>query len=501
MMVSSIYRSVPPAIGAVILALVAQLGLAAAPTTTLLPVVPGTPETRSTPFIAWFGDLGKLGYVEEEYLVSGDANVYEYVDDAAESPDVQVVNPQVPYTTRILVRRPEKPRQFNGTLFLEILNPTAGWDGDPIWNNAFNYIPRSGAAWVGVSSKPVAVDFLRDSWGSPPFALRNNSRYASLSMPFFGQVWDILAQIGTLLKAAGDPNNPMAEFDVRRIILVGYSQSVAYQITFANSFHERTRLPDGSPVVDGYYVAAGGSSAKIVNLLNAVPGPFGVQEGLALGDARNLLMVNAPVVRFQTQTEVVSPAFGFTFTVRQTESDFPLVRTYEMAGGAHVDVATGAVGGVALNRDLGFPPFGAGCGLPINPINIGLVQSALLEVTDQWVRGADFPPPSRLFNLDLSTVPAIVVDDDGNAVGGVRPPTIEVPLGRYVGNNTGGGFCFLFGGFDAFSDAEVASRYGSHGQYVRRVSQEATRAVGERFLLQPDARTLRNDAAQSAIGK
>lgn len=97
------------------------------PTTQLLPVVPGDPETRSTPFIAWFQDLSLAGYVEEEYSVTGLADIYGYVDDAAQSPEVEVIETDTPYTTRILVRRPEQPERFNGTVFLEVLNATAGW--------------------------------------------------------------------------------------------------------------------------------------------------------------------------------------------------------------------------------------------------------------------------------------------------------------------------------------------------------------------------------------
>jgi hypothetical protein len=78
---------------------------------------------------------------------------------------------------------------------------------------------------------------------------------------------------------------------------------------------------------------------------------------------------------------------------------------------------------------------------------------------------------------------------------------LEVPLGNYLAFNTGGGFCFLFGGFVPFDDAQLRSRYRNHGQYVKRLTAEATRAVRERFLLQPDAQTLRGQAAQSSIGK
>ena len=79
------------------------------PATQLLPIVPGDPETRSTPFIAWFQDLSLQGYVEEEFLLEGLANIYGYVDDAAQLPAVNVIDTGIPYTTRFLVRRPEHP--------------------------------------------------------------------------------------------------------------------------------------------------------------------------------------------------------------------------------------------------------------------------------------------------------------------------------------------------------------------------------------------------------
>ena len=104
------------------------------PTTTPLPIIAGTAETRSTPFIAWFEDLSGSNYVEREYLISGDANVYEYVDNAAQSTQVRVRQADIPYTSRILVRRPVSAHQFNGTVYLEVLNPTAGWDFELIFH-------------------------------------------------------------------------------------------------------------------------------------------------------------------------------------------------------------------------------------------------------------------------------------------------------------------------------------------------------------------------------
>ena len=47
-------------------------------------------------------DLAALGYVEEEFFVSGAANVYDWAADGA----LTVKTANAPYTTRILVRRP-----------------------------------------------------------------------------------------------------------------------------------------------------------------------------------------------------------------------------------------------------------------------------------------------------------------------------------------------------------------------------------------------------------
>ena len=127
---SLIARSV---VSVLLVLLIATPALAERPTTKLLPVIPGDEETRSTPFIAWFQDLPSMGYVEEEYSVSGKANIYGYLDDVGEDPRVVVQTPDVPYTTRILVRRPAdcmdkagKCRRFNGTVYVEVLNATAG---------------------------------------------------------------------------------------------------------------------------------------------------------------------------------------------------------------------------------------------------------------------------------------------------------------------------------------------------------------------------------------
>lgn len=463
------------------------------PTTKLLPLIPGDPETRSTPFIAWFQDLSLQGYVEEEYSVTGLANIYGYVNDAAQSPEVEVIEADLPYTTRILIRRPEQPGRFNGTVFLEVLNATAGWDGDPIWQSNFKHMTREGSVWVGVSAKPVTVDFLRDGWGKTSLLVRNASRYQSMSMPQFGQVWDMLSQIGVLLKTPGSGDTPLSDFGVKRIIMVGYSQSADYLVTYANSFYALAMTAYGSSVIDGFFISAGRPRAKHVT----GPTDF-TPESLAAGDARNLILTDAPVFRFQTQTEVIG--FG-TFRVRQSEWDNPMMRFYEMAGGSHVDTQINAIGGQALVRDLGLPSsFCPTPLLPYNPIAIGYVQSALLAGLDRWIWTGVEPPPSRFMDLVFpGGLAEIVLDTHGNAVGGVRPPQTEVPLGTYLPSNEGPGFCSLFGGFEPFDDHTLRSLYGNHEAYVSQMTRAIDDSEQAGFLLSVDAATQRRDAAAQVL--
>jgi hypothetical protein len=481
-------RAVAASAAAVILTIAATGAHAGgAVTTTRLDIIPGAPETRSTPFLAWYQDLSQVGYVEEEYLVSGTANVYGYLDNVAQRPEVQVIDPDLPYVTRILVRRPIQPAHFNGTVFVDVLNATAGWDGDAIWYGTYDYMIRSGAIWVGVSTKPVTVNFLRDRWGRAPWPTRDASRYATLSMPAFGQVWDMMTDVGALLKSPGNAHNPLDGFDVERLIMVGYSQSAAYQVTYANSFHESSRLPNGTPVYDGYYISAGGARAKDVT------GASAATENLPAGDLRNFIRVDAPVIRFQTQTEVVNFP---SWTVRQSEAQYPWLRTYEVAGGSHVDTWRDVEGGKALVRDLGLPPsFCPAPANPINPLRTGHFESAALKNLIRWIKSGVQPPPSQFMALTTSSAGAVALarDADGNVIGGVRPPQLRTPTGAYLESNSGPGFCGLYGGFAPFSAERLDALYRNRGAYVSSFVRGVARAVQEGYLLNADAEQVRTE--------
>ncbi|MEO6368408.1 MAG: alpha/beta hydrolase domain-containing protein, partial [Steroidobacteraceae bacterium] len=105
-------------------------------------------------------DLAARGYVESELLVSGYANVYDWAE-AGSAAAVAVRNADVPYTTRILVRRPLDARKFSGRVVVELLNPAGHYDVAPLWGLSYEYFLRRGDAWVGVTVKPSALATLQ----------------------------------------------------------------------------------------------------------------------------------------------------------------------------------------------------------------------------------------------------------------------------------------------------------------------------------------------------
>ena len=98
--------------------------------------VPTTAAVSGAPVI----NLAARGYVEEEFLMSGGATVYQQSGLWLSNGhwNVSVAQRNVPYTTRLLVRYPTNPARFNGTVVVEWLNESMGIDADPGWAQLYN---------------------------------------------------------------------------------------------------------------------------------------------------------------------------------------------------------------------------------------------------------------------------------------------------------------------------------------------------------------------------
>jgi Alpha/beta hydrolase domain len=237
-------------------------------------LMPASPTNR--PFLAADHalapvDLVASGYVESELAVSGFANVYEWAARGA-SEAVAVRGANVPYTTRILVRRPKDAAKFSGRVIVELLDPTGLHDSAPLWGLSWDHFLKRGDAWVGVTVKPAAVATLRRfdavRYASLSFAYRRSGACAAapsatdLPDAESGLAWDVIAQVGALLKSSSK-ENPLLQLNPQRVLAAGYSEAGGYITTYANAVHDGLRLGDGSPVFDGYLTAAGANAAPI----------------------------------------------------------------------------------------------------------------------------------------------------------------------------------------------------------------------------------------------
>jgi len=524
------------------------------PNAQILPTSAGTgPTDRDVPFLATYKDLSVNGYVEQEVLFSGTANVYTYADagGADVSPVPAATGSTGSYVTRMLVRRPQNPANFSGVVYMDIMNATANYDGSPMWDLTHLQTMDEGAVYVGVTYSDTTAKFMRDIWGTTAFPApggaqpRDRSRYATLDIKTRAHTWDILNQAAALLRAGTNANNPLNGFAVDTIITTGYSQSAGYVVTYANSFYpsyselepcteELAAAGECQPLVNGYIVAAPGPTARLLN--GAGSNPIGNQRNCENALNRETPCIESAIepfdadpyqydlpkiVRFTTESDLKS------VRVRQSMEDQPNFRTYEVAGVAHVGFWLSLEGQRVAEYQFGVPATGtvdSPCILPFNPLRTGPVLSAVQYRLSRWIQNDETPPPSNFmvwegdFNqIDEFFVPLAnwVRDDgdndatdgddgegDGNAIGGVRPARLTAPLGIYYGSNFFEGplsvnriFCTgIYGGFEAYTAENVQARYFNKNTFAALTWWSIWRSYNEGFLLAPDAKIILDEA-------
>src|SRR5215471_16860002 len=104
-------------------------------------------------------DLGQAGYTLEEFFLESAATCFEPAG-PAEADGYWEVTPagQAPFTTRLVVCRPSDPGAYTGTVILEWLNVTRGFDAPAHWMLTHRQVMRAGWAWVGVSAQRAGVE-------------------------------------------------------------------------------------------------------------------------------------------------------------------------------------------------------------------------------------------------------------------------------------------------------------------------------------------------------
>ena len=442
------------------------------------------------PFFSALEDLNARGYVEQEYFYSGTANRYETPAGATG----KVVDGNHRYETRLLVRRPADATKFNGTVIVEWNNVTSGHDLDIDWYQIHDYLMRSGYAWVGVTTQRVGVEALK-VW--------NKDRYGSLDVTADLTVmddalsYDIFADVG---RAAREPRGAdfLGGLKPQRVFATGHSQSALRLAIYVNSVHPL------DPVFDAVILHGGGSKVRTD--------------------------LKIKVWKLLSETDVI---FG-QGAARQADSDN--FRSWEVAGSSHVDRQFIASRAKLLSRDgnpvaPGFTPgvlggrnssdaasqvadakrftnaIAAGanpCDQPTySDVPFYQVMAAALDHLVLWVKDGKAPPVAPPIDATSVVPPAVMArDSNGNSLGGgIRLAAIAVPLAMNSGQNTGPGFCWLYGSHVEFDRATLASLYPTHAAYVAAVREVSEKNFKAGYILRPEADATIAAAEQSAVGQ
>lgn len=488
--------------------------VSAAPEHPPLPQVVGPlPVTdRSYPFSAAAHqqqpvDLAASGYVETEYLVSGQARVFDWP---------QAGQPQVlakgSYATRILVRRPLDARHFNGTVIVEPLNPSDDVDLPIMWAESYRQFMRDGVAWVGVTIKPNTIAALKRfdpvryakvSLPNPrPMPACADAQINPLSRPTTvadesGLAWDLLSQLGSLLKSSAS-SNPIP-WPVKRLYMTGQSQTAGYARTYASVFARTVAGTSGGPLYDAYLYSGSPPWQVPLNQCRA---------DLPQGDSRLITpAVGVPVIEIFTQGDM-----GTNLATRRPDADTlgDRFRRYEVAGAPHVDpweelsFASDADRRRASTRDP--RQLESSC----QPANVTptdfpnrFVFDAAWRNLDRWVRDNTPAPHGAPLAVKAQAGPfqpdnAFVTDSHGNAIGGVRSPAVEVPTARWVGAKSGGFSCMFIGYKYPFSPAQLAQLYPNQAAYRSSLRAAVARLSAGRWLTPEDADEILRDASKQA---
>jgi Alpha/beta hydrolase domain len=485
--------------------------------------IPSTPS--SFPFIAdGFGPEPPVpsGYEENEYFVSGRANLYEY-----SSSGVRVVAScpasagrlgcrDLPYTTRLLVKRPVDPGRFSGTVIVEPFNPSSGYDIANVWDRSWPYFVRQGDVFVGWTSRYASILALKQF--EPQRYAR--LRWGSNSAVDDGITFDIAAQIGALLKLNG-PGSPLRRLRVRHVFEAGFSQDGGFTFTQADVFNAIDRLPNGGPVYDGY-VPGGTVGPSDVN--------FGLTPAgtLPSNDPRNRMQPrDSPVIQINSETEEVLLGAPTALAYRRPDSDAhnDRYRLWEVPGASHIsnDLGTSPI---TEERDLAelkriplsaLPPTGCmhqryrrgpwvGAGaLDPNPYPFGYVADAAFADLTRWLDDGTGPPRAARIQITDPLAGTVVRDRFGNALGGLRTPFVDVPTARFFPTDDSAhetalsGLCPLMGFSIPISHTTLHSLYATHAAYVARVSREANELVRRGVWVASDATQVVRQAAASEV--
>ena len=352
---------------------------------------------------------------------------------------------------------------------VEPFNTSGSGDSDAAWGMIGTRLLENGDAWVGVTVRNSSATSL---------AQADAARYASMSIPTNGQTWDMLSQLARLLRS-GAKESPLASLPVKRLYMSGYSQSAIDTTTYASAINPLARKAGGGYLYDGFLLMARAASTTPLDPGAAFLPTF---EILPVGKG------TSPIIDVESQGDVqgfTTPVYASAgaASVRRADSDAPKdrFRLYEISGGSHV----GKSSSPCDHQGTTFPLRYFERAALVEPVRLGRTRHHPTRA-------------ARIKTTTIGPVSTFALDEDGNVVGGVRSPYLDVPLSRYEGTDTPGPLCTLTGVETPLDAATLRSRYTDVDGYMKQFTASLNQAIKARVLLADDRAAMLSAARTAA---
>ncbi|MDR0876545.1 MAG: hypothetical protein LBN21_00715, partial [Treponema sp.] len=290
-------------------------------------------------------------------------------------------------------------------------------------------------------------------------------RYGALSIDGDGVSYDIFTQAaralspGRNVKAQGA--DPMGGLAVKRLIGIGGSQSGNRMLSYANGVQPIEKAYDAlMPTVQ----AGGYDFRDEVAHDKTAPSKNRTVQGLLRDD------LDTPVMIINSETESL-------FFKHQPNTD--KFRYWDVAGATHAPTKTMQIMRQISDRDAvtnSLYTYSSGRASDVQWLPV--VEAAIVQVNN-WIITGKAPPEVKLIEM-REDGKDYVRDKDGNVIGGVRLPELEVPIAQYVGNP----LIALAGFTIPFSPEKIKRLYPTHDDYVAKVKAAAEAARDAGVILQ-----------------
>jgi Alpha/beta hydrolase domain len=440
-------------------------------------------------------------------------------------------NGMVEYSAKIALIFPRDPKAGNGALLVDIPNRGRVY-AQALYNSPRDEPFESGTFEVGngfLQDRGFSVAEVQWELGQgadlPTFTDSSEQKHFIEGVGFA-----IVRDAADFLKhATADSTgtaNPL-HGAITHALASGKSQSGRYLKTFLyNGFN----MVEDRRVFDGMHVFVSG--AGMLPIMQSGTGPQSSATGAATFANPEFRGVNEDVltigdviqhvksrgedpplmIMISSTTDFYSlrASLGRTGAEGTAEAPIPSnVRMYDIAGASHVVVSK------------------ADCELPPARLDWSPVSRATLLHLDDWVTKGAEPPANRLMPLEPNSDPTVLRapahlpkavieipkrDADGNAIGGVRLPDMQAPLGVNARQNPPLSFlCGLAAAYVAFprtqADADAAhdthrpvlERYKTRNEYVNLIRIAARDLERDGFLLPDDAAIIIQAAAENPL--